>query len=104
VTAVLAQSGQTVVSRLEAVPLIELVGEGEMLARSRVDLEQRQSLQTGMPLEVVAGGQRYAGVLHSLSWRPPSEASDAGFSMAVRFSVPAGVVLLPGMPARIQLP
>ncbi len=104
VIAVPAQPGQTVVSRLEPVPLITLAGEGGMLARAQVRPEQLVGLNPGLALEVEVAGRRYAGVVNSLGWPADEVAGEPRAGLAVHFTVPADTVLWPGMAASIQLP
>ena len=95
----LAEPGQTVVSRLQAVPLLELAEAGAMLARVEVDLATARALRPGAAATVEVDGRRYAGRVHSVALEP----SETGrYPVAVRFPVTG--LLRAGAPASVSFP
>jgi multidrug efflux system membrane fusion protein len=104
VLAVTAQPGQTVLSHERPVPLLELAGDGQWLARAEVAPQLLQRLLPGMALEVVVAGERYPGAVQALGWQPLVAAGEPRHALAVAFSAPPERALRPGMAASIRLP
>jgi membrane fusion protein, multidrug efflux system len=104
VVAVAVQPGQAVLSHEQPMPLLELVRDGQWLARAEVGAERLPGLQPGMALEVRVAGQRYEGKLHALGWQPLAGEGEPRYALDAVFSAPAGQGLRPGMVASIRLP
>lgn len=104
VVAVHGQPGQAVVGRERVVPLVELGGEGGLLARARLASAQLPGLREGAEVTVLAAGRRYAGVVRSLAWEVPPEGDDAPYQLSVSFDPAGDFGLRPGMPVTLELP
>ncbi len=95
-----AEPGQTVVSRLQAEPLLVLARAGGMLARARVPAEQLAGLRMGQRLTVRVAKRDYPGHIQRLAL----EADGQGrFAVDVRFDS-GDRLLRAGLPASVLLP
>lgn len=94
-----AETGQTVVSQLQAEPLVELAEAGTMLARARVFPDALKGLKTGQDIDITVSGKRYAGKLRHLALEP---ASDGRYDLDVVFETRD--LLRAGLPAKMNLP
>jgi multidrug efflux system membrane fusion protein len=65
-----AEVGQTVVSRLQSVPLLVVAEDRQMLARARVGTAALSQFAPGQSVTVVIDGADYAGVVHGLGLEP----------------------------------
>ncbi len=95
-----AEPGQTVISNLQAEPLLVVARAGTMLARARVGAERLPVLAPGQALTVTVAGKAYAGRLQRIALEPDA---DGRYAMDVRFDSGARL-LRAGLPARIELP
>ena len=94
-----AEAGQTVISRLQAEPLVELAEAGVMLARAHVSSDALRRLKTGQNIDVTVSGKRYAGRIQHIALEP---AKDGRYDVDVRFETPD--LLRAGLPAKVMLP
>lgn len=104
VVVAMVQPGQAVVSHERPMPLLELVQEGQWLARAELTPETLQRIQPGMSLEVLVAGQRYDAKVQTLGWQPLAGEGPPRYALAVAFAAPAERNLRPGMAASIRLP
>lgn len=95
-----AEPGQTVVSRLQAEPLLVLARAGSMLAQARVDAVRLAGLHEGQPLTVRVARRDYPGHIQRLALE-----ADAQGRYAVDVVFDSGAKLLrAGLPATVVLP
>lgn len=94
-----AEAGQTVVSQLQAEPLMELAEAGAMLARARVAPDALKRLKTGQSVDVTASGKRYAGSVRHIALEPDK---DGRYDVDVWFETRD--LLRAGLPAKVMLP
>jgi RND family efflux transporter MFP subunit len=71
-----AEPGQTVVSELQATPLLVLAEAGRMLARSLVSEATVAKLKLGQSAEVSVAGKNYGGNIHFLGLEPIKPGAD----------------------------
>ncbi len=95
-----AEPGQTVISNLQAKPLVVVARAGVMLARAEVDAGRVASLTPGQAVSVSVAGQSYRGRLQRIALEP---GDDGRYAVDVRFDT-GGQLLRAGLPARIELP
>lgn len=95
-----AEPGQSVISNLQAEPLIVVARANEMLARAEVAGERLSSLTVGQSVSVNVGGKVYPGKLQHISLEPEANGK---YQLDVKFST-AGRLLRAGLPAQIELP
>jgi len=82
-----AQPGQTVVSRLQATPLIVLAEAGRMLARSLLSGEALKNVRRGDKARVTVAGKDYAGTVSFVALQPAKDGNDR---YAVEVTFPTG--------------
>jgi len=100
-----AELGQTVVSRLQATPLVVLAETGRTLARALVSLEEIAGVTAGQVLEVSVAGARYRGTVHHLGLEPVTrEGGEARYGLDVLIEYPPERVLRAGQKAVVHLP
>ncbi|HEB59743.1 MAG TPA: efflux RND transporter periplasmic adaptor subunit [Gammaproteobacteria bacterium] len=95
-----AEPGQTVISNLQAEPLLVVARAGAMLARAMVDGERVARLKPGQAINVSVAGQSYHGSLQRVGLEPEA---DGRYAVDVQFDT-GGQLLRAGLPARIELP
>jgi RND family efflux transporter MFP subunit len=71
-----AEPGQTVVSELQATPLLVLAEAGRMLARAMVPEATLATLKLGQGVKVNVAGNTYSGKIHYLGLEPASSGGD----------------------------
>lgn len=103
VVAVTVQPGQAVVSHERPMPLLELAGDGQWLARAEVGEALLSRLQPGTPLQVEVAGQSHEATVRTLGWRPIDGSAPPRYALTAAFSAP-DQGLRPGLAARIRLP
>jgi len=95
-----AEPGQTVISNLQAEPLVVVARAGVMLARATVDAGRVASLKSGLAVSVSVAGRSYRGRLQHIALEPEA---DGRYAVDVRFDT-GKQLLRAGLPARIELP
>lgn len=99
------EPGQTVVTRLQSMPLVVLAEAERMRTRVVVPLRRIERLRPGQVLPVWVGDQEYAGEVRELGLEPSESAADEPlYEIAVDFPLPAGRVLRAGQRASVTLP
>ncbi len=94
-----AEPGQTVISNLQAEPLVVVARAGVMLARAMVDAGRISALRAGQVVGVSVAGRAYRGRVQHIGLEP---AADGRYAVDVQFD--SGEQLLrAGLPARIEL-
>ncbi len=71
-----AQPGQTVVSRMQAAPLIVLAEADRMLARSLVSGAVVDNIERGDKAKVIVAGKNYTGTVNFVALEPEKSRSD----------------------------
>lgn len=100
-----AEIGQTVVTRLQSVPLLTLAETGRMLARIEVGEQELNLLQKGMELQVRVGGKSFRGTVQRLGMEPVIAAGGiAKYEADVVFEYPRNERLRAGQSAVVVLP
>ncbi len=94
-----AEPGQTVISNLQAEPLMVVARAGVMLARVMIDGERVAELKPGQAITVSVAGKSYQGSLLRVGLEP---GSDGRYSVDVQFDS-GDQLLRAGLPARIKL-
>lgn len=94
-----AEAGQTVVSELQAEPLLEVAAAGAMLAHARVPADELKKLKTGQAVEVTVGANRYPGHIRQVALEPEK---DGRYAVDVLFETRD--LLRAGLPAKVMLP
>jgi multidrug efflux system membrane fusion protein len=102
VLAVPARVGETVVSRLQARPLVVLAPLDRMQALARIPADDLPALQVGDPVAVTVAGQRHAGRLEGLTLETAGSGDAPRVRLEVGFAVPADAVLHPGQAATLH--
>ena len=95
-----AEPGQTVISNLQAEPLLVVARAGVMLARAMVGAERLPALAPGQALTVTVAGRAYPGRVRRIALEPDASGR---YAVDVRFDSGEGL-LRAGLPARIELP
>jgi RND family efflux transporter MFP subunit len=104
VLALPAQVGQTVVTRLEARPLVALAPVGRMRALGWADMAQLEGLSPGMAAQVVVDGTSYPGEITYLALEPKSDTADRPlYGVGVSFASDPQTLIRPGRTAVIRL-
>ena len=83
-----AEPGQTVVSELQATPLIVLAEAGRMLARTMVSGEMAGKLKVGQKASVTVAGKDFTGKVHFVALEPV-KATDDHYVVEVIFTTQA---------------
>lgn len=100
-----AEVGQTVVTRMQSVPLLVLAETGRMLARIEVSEQELTVLRKGMDVPVRAGGKTFRGTVQRLGMEPVIAASGvARYEVDVLFEYPRTERLRAGQGAVVVLP
>ena len=100
-----AQLGQTVVTRLQSVPLVTVVESGRMLAHAQVDEAGLAKLQQGQDVTVESAGHRFEGKVVQLGMEPVAGGTGTPrYAVDVVFSYPVGTILRAGQSATVSLP
>jgi multidrug efflux system membrane fusion protein len=101
-----AQVGQTVISRLQATPLLVLARADRMIARAGVVRKDLDRLKVGDTLPVKVGGTSFDGKVVRLGMEPmPEEVGpEPVYAVDVAFTPPASGDLRAGQQASVQLP
>jgi RND family efflux transporter MFP subunit len=100
-----AQKGQTVVSRLEAKPLVTVAESGRMIARVVVPEEQVGTLSEGDEATATVAGRKFTGRVARVGLEPANKTRPSGYPVDVLFDYdPAQVVLRAGQKAEVRLP
>ena len=97
-----AQVGQTIVSRTEVTPLLEVAERGMMSATVQVSGSTVSRLKIGAKARVQVGGKVYNGVIEGLGLEPVS-AKSSQYEVNVAFPT-QGKVLRAGQSAKVILP
>lgn len=99
------QPGQTVVSRLQATPLLVLAAARQMQARVQLTPEQLGKLSAGQQVEVRVAGERYQGEIRRIGLDSDGTLKGAGrYPVDIEFTYPGTVVLRAGQEAVVNLP
>ena len=99
----LVETGQTVVTQLQATPLFVVAQAEVMIARSAVTLAKLHALKAEQTLTVKAGGRRYLGHVTQLGLEPLPKREESKYALEVTFAT-QGVALRAGEAAKIVLP
>lgn len=100
-----AEVGQTVVTRMQSVPLLVLAETGRMLARIEVGEQELATLRKGMEVQVRAGGKAFRGTVQRLGMEPVIAAGGvAKYEADVLFDYPRNERLRAGQSAVVVLP
>lgn len=100
-----AELGQTVVSRLQSMPLVVVAETGRMVARAWVSLDEAAGVIAGQALEVSIAGVRYAGTVRHLGLEPAArDGGEARYVLDVLFEYPPERILRAGQKALVHLP
>lgn len=100
-----AEVGQTVVTRMQSVPLLVLAETGRMLARIEVGEQELATLRKGMEAQVRAGGKTFRGTVQRLGMEPVIAAGGvAKYEADVLFDYPRNERLRAGQSAVVVLP
>ena len=92
--------GETVVSQMQAVPLITLADSEHLLARFTLSADQAGSVSLGQRVQVVLPGGPLEGRVRAID----AEAQGSGRSVAVSFMPPAGEPVAVGQRVTVILP
>jgi len=95
-----AQPGQTVVSRMQAVPLIILAEADRMLARSLVSGIAVDNIKRNDKAKVTVSGQSYAGTVSFVAMEPEKTGSDR-YVVEVVFATNKQMLRV-GQPAKVK--
>lgn len=99
-----AEKGQTVVSELEARPLVTVAESGRMAARISVPEEQLDSVTEGEEATVVIGGRQFSGRVARVGLEPVTETRPSGYPVDIVFDYdPAQGLLRAGRKAEVRL-
>lgn len=100
-----AEVGQTIVTRLQSVPLLILAETGRMLARIEVGEQELAALRKGMEVQVQTGGKGFRGIVQRLGMEPVLAAGGvARYEVDVLFDYPRSERLRAGQSASVALP
>lgn len=100
-----AEVGQTVVTRMQSVPLLVLAETGRMLARIEVGEQELATLRKGMEVQVRSGGKTFRGIVQRLGMEPVIAAGGvAKYEADVVFEYPRSERLRAGQSAVVVLP
>jgi RND family efflux transporter MFP subunit len=100
-----AEVGQTVVTRLQSVPLLTLAETGRMLARIEVGELELEQLRKGMELPVRVGSRSFSGKVQRLGMEPVIAAGGiAKYEIDVLFEYPRAERLRAGQSVVVVLP
>lgn len=95
--------GQTVVTRLQTVPLFAVAQADLMVARSAVSLAQVRALKMEQMVTVKVAGRSYEGRISQLGEEPLPKRDEVKYAVEVTFATP-GVALRAGEAAKIVVP
>jgi RND family efflux transporter MFP subunit len=105
VVVVHVQAGETVVNRLQSVPLVTLVDHRKMLARTQVDERVMRRLAKGDKVQIGVRGVWLDGVVAALSYDPVSQTNEgASYQLDAQFSPAEGMELRSGEKLVLRLP
>jgi len=96
-----AQPGQSVVTRLQTVPLVTLAATTHYHATGSVSASDANQLASGQAVAVTVNGQRYNGILSSVGFEPVKDTGS--YPVIVRFTT-GGSLLRAGQAATLHLP
>ncbi|WP_127477803.1 efflux RND transporter periplasmic adaptor subunit [Sulfurivermis fontis] len=100
-----AEVGQTVVTRMQSVPLLVLAETGRMLARVEVSEQELAALRTGLDVQVRAGNKVFQGKVQRVGMEPVIAAGGvARYEVDVLFEYPRTERLRAGQSAVVVLP
>jgi multidrug efflux system membrane fusion protein len=100
-----AEVGQTVVTRLQSVPLLVLAETGRMLARIEVGEQELAALHPAAEVQVRAGGKAFRGTVQRLGMEPVIAAGGiAKYEADVLFEYPRNERLRAGQSVVVVLP
>lgn len=100
-----AEVGQTVVTRLQSVPLLVLAETGRMLARIEVGEQELAMLRQGTEVQVRVGGKTFRGAVQRVGMEPVIAAGGvAKYEADVLFEYPRNERLRAGQSAVVVLP
>jgi RND family efflux transporter, MFP subunit len=100
-----AEVGQTVVTRLQSVPLLVLAETGRMLARIEIGEQELAALRPGAEVQVKAGGKTFRGMVQRVGMEPVIAAGGvAKYEADVLFEYPRDERLRAGQSAIVVLP
>lgn len=97
------EEGQTVVTRLQSVPLLTLAEIGRMLARIELGDAQLATLKRGESVEVRVGARRYAGTVRRIGMEPVAAAAGK-YAVDIVFDYPPADGLHAGESVSVVLP
>ncbi len=101
VLAIHAQPGQTVVSTLEARPLVVLAAQGKYVAKAWVAADALEKLKVGQAATVTVSGKRYQGRIKAIGLEPAAQGGDKKYAVSVLFNAP-DTRLPAGQSARVK--
>lgn len=102
-----AQPGQTVISRLQATPLVTLAQARPMAAQCQVPVDQLQSLEPGVNAKVRVGGESYNGKIARIESIDSGNGSGSGTArmrVVAEFEPDASHRLWVGQSAQVEWP
>lgn len=99
-----AEIGQTVVTQMQATPLLAVAEAGSMIAVAVVSAARAQALKLDQRVSVKVGGKQFEARLLRVGFEPTTnKQSEANYSVVAVFSHP-GIILRAGQVARMRLP
>ncbi|MET0050786.1 MAG: efflux RND transporter periplasmic adaptor subunit [Candidatus Thiodiazotropha sp.] len=101
---VFVQSGQAVINRIQATPLLSLCETGRMKVVSRIDEKGAAELKTGAPVQVGVRGQWLDGQLSMIGLQPVErDVNGASYTLEAQFDLPEDLMLRAGEKAMLRL-
>ena len=92
--------GQTIISELQADPLVVLVDADYMVARVQVSVNKLSSLRIGQKAKVIVGKKSYQGKISHIALSPEKETTDQ-YAVDVSFEV-GDKIFRAGQPAKVR--
>lgn len=99
-----AEVGQTVVTRLEARPLVTLAERGRLMARAEVAESAAAGLERDDEVAVMVDGRRYPGRVRSVGMEPVAGSEPPRYPVEVVFPYEAATPVRAGSEAKVILP
>ncbi len=97
------EPGQTVVTRLQSVPLVTIAGTEKLLARFEVAADRLNRLEAAEQIEVNIGGTQYRGELYHIGLEPVGAGGNR-YAVDVAFSPEPGRTFRVGEPVTVHFP
>jgi len=97
-----AEIGQTVITQLQAVPMLTVAASGYYLAHGLLGLSDLNALRVGQSVDVSTSGERFQGEIVNLGLEPV-DVKQGLYAVEVRFAAPKSIVRA-GQHAVLHLP